>query len=176
MVAQPVRHPVIHREDRHRHTDVGVLDDEGWLSTLPKRPITMGREVAGVIAQLGDGVSSWRQGDRGWASALRRRPAHLASFVTAASRSRWRSISRRCFGSPTSSRSCWRRRHGHRDDLPSRRDHERRRDGGRLAPYGCTPCDPPRAARTRRGDRASWRSLPLIRGHCRSDKKQPLTR
>jgi alcohol dehydrogenase, propanol-preferring len=46
------------------HTDVGVLHDEGWLSTLAKRPITMGHEVAGVISEVGDGVSEWQVGDR----------------------------------------------------------------------------------------------------------------
>ena len=46
------------------HTDVGVLDDEGWLSTLAKRPITMGHEIAGVISEVGEGVAGWAPGDR----------------------------------------------------------------------------------------------------------------
>jgi alcohol dehydrogenase, propanol-preferring len=46
------------------HTDVGVLHDEGWLSTLAKRPITMGHEVAGVIVEVDDGVTGWQVGDR----------------------------------------------------------------------------------------------------------------
>ena len=46
------------------HSDVGVLDDEGWLSTLAKRPITLGHEVAGVIAHVGPGVVDWKPGDR----------------------------------------------------------------------------------------------------------------
>ncbi|WP_296605522.1 alcohol dehydrogenase catalytic domain-containing protein, partial [Nocardioides sp.] len=46
------------------HTDVGVLDDEGWLPTLAYRPIVMGHEVAGEIADLGEGVDGWRVGDR----------------------------------------------------------------------------------------------------------------
>ena len=46
------------------HSDVGLLDDEGWLTMLVKRPITIGHEVAGVITQLGDGVTGWQLGDR----------------------------------------------------------------------------------------------------------------
>jgi alcohol dehydrogenase, propanol-preferring len=46
------------------HTDVGVLEDEGWLPSLIKRPITMGHEVAGVICEVGDGVTGWGVGDR----------------------------------------------------------------------------------------------------------------
>ena len=43
---------------------MGLLEDEGWLQTLAKRPITIGHEVAGVISGLGDGVSGWGIGDR----------------------------------------------------------------------------------------------------------------
>lgn len=46
------------------HSDVGLLEDEGWLATLAKRPITIGHEVAGVVAELGNGVSGWMVGDR----------------------------------------------------------------------------------------------------------------
>lgn len=46
------------------HTDVGVLHDEGWLSTLAKVPITMGHEVAGVVSALGKNVTGWQVGDR----------------------------------------------------------------------------------------------------------------
>ncbi len=46
------------------HTDVGVLHDEGWLSTLAYRPIVMGHEVAGEVAEVGDGVTDWAVGDR----------------------------------------------------------------------------------------------------------------
>ena len=46
------------------HSDVGLLDDEGWLPMLAKRPITIGHEVAGVVAQLGEGVTGWTTGDR----------------------------------------------------------------------------------------------------------------
>ena len=46
------------------HTDVGVLEDEGWMSTLVKVPIVMGHEVAGTIRALGPGVTGWQSGDR----------------------------------------------------------------------------------------------------------------
>lgn len=46
------------------HSDVGVLTDEGWLSMLAKRPITLGHENAGEIIALGDGVEGWSIGDR----------------------------------------------------------------------------------------------------------------
>jgi propanol-preferring alcohol dehydrogenase len=46
------------------HSDVGMLEDEGWLRILTKRPITPGHEVAGVISGLGRDVTEWRIGDR----------------------------------------------------------------------------------------------------------------
>jgi propanol-preferring alcohol dehydrogenase len=46
------------------HSDVGLMEDEGWLSMLAKRPITIGHEVAGVISALGEGVQGWTIGDR----------------------------------------------------------------------------------------------------------------
>lgn len=46
------------------HSDVGLLDDETWLQTLAKRPITIGHEVAGVVGALGPGVTGWKVGDR----------------------------------------------------------------------------------------------------------------
>ena len=46
------------------HSDVGLLEDDTWLQTLAKRPITIGHEVAGVISELGPGVTGWHIGDR----------------------------------------------------------------------------------------------------------------
>ena len=46
------------------HSDVGLMEDEGWLALLAKRPITIGHEVGGVISQLGEGVTDWKVGDR----------------------------------------------------------------------------------------------------------------
>lgn len=46
------------------HTDVGVLTDPGWMSTLIRTPITPGHEVAGTVSALGDGVTGWSVGDR----------------------------------------------------------------------------------------------------------------
>lgn len=46
------------------HSDVGLLEDEGWLSTLAKQPITIGHENAGVVVELGEGVTNVQVGDR----------------------------------------------------------------------------------------------------------------
>lgn len=46
------------------HSDVGLLTDEGWLSMLAKRPITIGHENAGEIVQVGEGVAGFNIGDR----------------------------------------------------------------------------------------------------------------
>lgn len=46
------------------HSDVGLLHDEGWLSMLAKRPITIGHENAGVVAALGEGTTGFAVGDR----------------------------------------------------------------------------------------------------------------
>lgn len=46
------------------HSDVGVMTDPGWLDMLAHLPITLGHEVSGVIAGLGEGVEGWELGDR----------------------------------------------------------------------------------------------------------------
>lgn len=46
------------------HSDVGVLDDEGWLQTIPTLPVVMGHEVAGVVSAVGEGVTEVKVGDR----------------------------------------------------------------------------------------------------------------
>lgn len=46
------------------HSDVGLMEDPGWLTMLAKRPITIGHEIAGVISAIGDGVTGWSIGDR----------------------------------------------------------------------------------------------------------------
>ena len=46
------------------HSDVGQMEDEGWLSMLAKTPITIGHENAGVVAELGEGVTEFSVGDR----------------------------------------------------------------------------------------------------------------
>lgn len=46
------------------HSDVGVMTDPGWLDMLAHLPITMGHEVSGVVAGLGEGVEGWAIGDR----------------------------------------------------------------------------------------------------------------
>lgn len=46
------------------HSDVGMLEDEGWLVTLAKRPITLGHENAGLVTAVGEGVTDIAVGDR----------------------------------------------------------------------------------------------------------------
>lgn len=46
------------------HSDVGVLDDPGWMALIAKTPITIGHENAGVISELGEGVTGFKVGDR----------------------------------------------------------------------------------------------------------------
>src|SRR5690625_4071999 len=46
------------------HSDVGALEDEGWMPLFPKLPVAMGHEVAGEIIELGEGVTDWKLGDR----------------------------------------------------------------------------------------------------------------
>lgn len=46
------------------HSDVGLLEDEGWLALLAKQPITIGHENAGVVAEVGEGVTDFAVGDR----------------------------------------------------------------------------------------------------------------
>ena len=46
------------------HSDVGVLDDPGWMPLIAKTPITIGHENAGVVSELGEGVTGFKVGDR----------------------------------------------------------------------------------------------------------------
>src|SRR5690625_7941206 len=46
------------------HSDVGALEDEGWMPLLPKLPVAMGHEVAGEFIALREGVNEWKVGDR----------------------------------------------------------------------------------------------------------------
>lgn len=46
------------------HSDVGLLEDEGWLALLATRPITIGHENAGVVIEVGEGVTDFKIGYR----------------------------------------------------------------------------------------------------------------
>lgn len=44
------------------HSDVGLFEDEKWLQMMTL-PVTPGHEIAGVISQVGEGVTGWQVGD-----------------------------------------------------------------------------------------------------------------
>ena len=46
------------------HSDVGMMTDPAWLQTLVFRPIILGHEIAGVVSEVGTGVTSVKVGDR----------------------------------------------------------------------------------------------------------------
>lgn len=46
------------------HSDVGVLRDEGWKALLGELPVIMGHEVAGIISEVGEGVTDYKVGDK----------------------------------------------------------------------------------------------------------------
>lgn len=46
------------------HSDVGVLRDEGWMALLSQVPVIMGHEVAGIISEVGPGVTDFSVGDK----------------------------------------------------------------------------------------------------------------
>lgn len=46
------------------HSDVGVLRDPGWKELLGELPVIMGHEVAGVISEVGEGVTDFKVGDK----------------------------------------------------------------------------------------------------------------
>lgn len=45
------------------HSDVGTLEDEKWMA-LMNAPVIMGHENAGVISEVGEGVTDFKVGDR----------------------------------------------------------------------------------------------------------------
>lgn len=46
------------------HSDVGILEDEKWLANMKELPVVPGHETAGVISEVGEGVTDWKVGDR----------------------------------------------------------------------------------------------------------------
>lgn len=46
------------------HSDVSALDDPNWSVNFPDYPIVLGHEPAGVISEVGEGVTGLKVGDR----------------------------------------------------------------------------------------------------------------
>lgn len=46
------------------HSDVGALEDEGWMHIITEAPLIFGHECAGVISEVGEGVTDYKVGDR----------------------------------------------------------------------------------------------------------------
>lgn len=46
------------------HSDVGAMEDPGWLNFITKRPVVFGHEIAGVVCEVGAGVTEFEVGDR----------------------------------------------------------------------------------------------------------------
>jgi propanol-preferring alcohol dehydrogenase len=68
-VAEPVAGPgrvvVDVRASGLCHSDVGILEDPEFpFPPGGPRPMTLGHEIAGVISEIGEGVTGWKIGDR----------------------------------------------------------------------------------------------------------------
>lgn len=46
------------------HSDVGALEDPGWMNIIKYTPIIIGHEFSGVITEVGEGVEGYKVGDR----------------------------------------------------------------------------------------------------------------
>ena len=46
------------------HSDVAALEDPGWMSLIPAAPVIFGHECAGIITEVGEGVTNFKVGDR----------------------------------------------------------------------------------------------------------------
>ncbi|MGI6066894.1 MAG: zinc-binding dehydrogenase [Bacillota bacterium] len=46
------------------HSDVAALEDPGWIGIITAHPMYMGHECAGVITEIGEGVTGFKVGDR----------------------------------------------------------------------------------------------------------------
>lgn len=46
------------------HSDVGIMEDEKWLANMKELPVVPGHETAGVISEVGEGVTNWKVGDK----------------------------------------------------------------------------------------------------------------
>ena len=46
------------------HSDVAALEDPGWMNLITAAPVIFGHECAGIISEVGEGVTDFKVGDR----------------------------------------------------------------------------------------------------------------
>lgn len=46
------------------HSDVAALEDPSWMDLIPAAPCIFGHECAGIVSEVGEGVTEFKVGDR----------------------------------------------------------------------------------------------------------------